>query len=438
MDCNICCEAINGHNKPITCGFCEFTACTTCTERYLLDIHDDAHCMNCKKAWDIGILSNCMTGTFMKTKYRKHRKEILFDREKSLLPQTQPDVDFELAKRERDNLITRLSIRKTDLLKELMIIKNTLEDLRYGNMITREGGGDGILFTRKCPMNDCRGFLNRSWTCGICESPICKECNEHKGEDHECDPNNVETMKLLNKDSKPCPSCGTLITKIDGCDQMWCTQSTCHTAFSWRTGKKVFGSIHNPHFIQFSMEHGVAERNPQDVPCGGLPDMYRLFEYIRWYSKFFSSGQKEVLSSTSLPMRGLRHLIEIEEEYYRVSDVRDQNTDLRVKYLLNEIDEKTLKQTIANRETVRSKKKDFHNIVVMTMHTGTDIMNVLNSLVMTKYGTYEEYNNREIKNQFITIIKLREYANSQFARIGALYKCKYPKINDDWGFVRSN
>ena len=439
MDCIICCDTINGNNKPVNCGFCDFSACTKCTERYLLDIHDDAHCMNCKKAWDIGILSKCMTATFLKTRYRIHRHEILFDREKSLLPQTQPDVDFELARREQVKLKHSLMVRKDQLIKELADVKAALNDLRHGGTIHRETGGDGQQCTRKCTMDDCRGFLNRGWTCGICETPICKDCNEQKCEDHVCNPSNVETMKLLNKDSKPCPGCGTLITKIDGCDQMWCTQSKCHTAFSWRTGKKVFGTIHNPHFIQFSMEHCVTERNPQDIPCGGLPDMHSFFEHVRYYSKFLNSNHKKILTMSTIQMRrGLMHLIEVEERYYNVSDVRDQNTDLRVKYLLKEIDEKLLKQTISNRYTNTSKKREFHNIVVMTMHTGTDIMNILNSLLQTRHTKYNAYNTDEITNQYTTLEKLREYANSQFARIGALYKCKYPQIMDDWVFSRSN
>lgn len=438
MDCNICCEVVNGNNKNVKCGFCDFTACTRCTERYLMDIHDDAHCMSCKKAWDIGILSTCMTATFLNTKYRIHKKETLFDREKSLLPQTQPDVDFELTRREQCKLKSSLMTRKQELIKELSEVKAAIEELTYGGNLHRETGGDGPQFIRKCPMDDCRGFLSRGWTCGICETPICKECNECKGDDHVCNPGNVETMKLLNKDSKPCPSCGTIITKIDGCDQMWCTQAKCHTAFSWRTGKKVFGNIHNPHFIQFSMNNGVAERNPQDIPCGGLPDVHYFFEFVRYYSSFNASNRKEILDRCSFAVRGLRHMIGVEENHYNVTDVRDQNVDLRVKYLLNEIDEKSFKQTIINRETARSKKKEFHNIIVMTVHTGSDILNVLYSLLQKKYIRYAEYKNSDIKNQMETIDKLREYANAQFARIGELYKCKYPQIKDDWAFIRSN
>ena len=242
-------------------------------------------------------------------------------------------------------------------------------------------------------------------------------------------------MKLLKKDSKPCPSCGTLITKIDGCDQMWCTQPSCHTAFSWRTGKKVFGTIHNPHFIQFSMHNGTAERNPQDVPCGGLPDVYVFFNNVRHYAKFHSLSST-LFDSFSLPIRGLRHLIHVEEDRYRVTDVRDVNTDLRVKYLLNEIDDDKLATTIITRDTARMKKKAFHDIIVMTMHTGTDIMNTLHAALSVRHASLKKYDCDLIDSQLNVLHKLREYANSQFMRVGTLYNCKYPYIDTKWEFIK--
>jgi len=80
---------------------------------------------------------------------------------------------------------------------------------------------DKAHFVRQCPANDCRGFLSTQWKCGICERWTCPDCHELKGYDrdcdHQCDPNNVETAKLLANDSKPCPKCQSLIFKIEGC-----------------------------------------------------------------------------------------------------------------------------------------------------------------------------------------------------------------------------
>lgn len=436
MDCDICCETINGHNKRVTCGFCDASSCTKCAERYLLGIHDDAHCMRCRKAWDIGVLTKLLTQTFLKGKYKKHRKNTLLDREKSLLPQTQPDVEHTLAVRERQKLMDSLEFKKHQLSRELKEVNNTMAELRYYGDVVKETGGEGYMTTRKCPMDECRGFLGRNWKCGICEKHICKDCNEEKGEEHECDQNNVETMKLLKKDSKSCPSCGTLITKIDGCDQMWCTQPSCHTAFSWRTGKKVFGTIHNPHFIQFSVENGMIERNPQDIPCGGLPDIYSYFNNVRNYAALHPTSSGLLFDKFSLPIRGIRHLNTIEERQYRVTDVRDTNTDLRVRYLLNEIDDDNFSANIIKRDTALKKKKSFHDIIVMTTHTGSDIMNLIDNLISKKHTSLKKYDVDAIDTQLNIIENLRKYVNIQFTRVGLLYNCKRPYIDEKWEFNR--
>ena len=426
MDCNICCEATNGKNKPVTCGFCEFSACSRCTERYLLETHDDAHCMSCRKDWDRGTLSKHLTQNFLNKEYKARRREVLLDREKSLLPQTQPDVEHELAERQRKKLLDQLIAEKSALQRKLRELQDTISDLRYGEHTARP---ESNTTTRKCPVEDCRGFLSKGWKCGICETVTCKDCNEPKGEDHVCDPNNVETMRLLKTDSKPCPSCGTLITKIDGCDQMWCTQPTCHTAFSWRSGKKVFGVIHNPHFVQFAATNGGAERNPEDVPCGGLPGAYAFFNRVRRYESMINPGSGKILGWLTEAFRAVRHATNVEERRYRVEDVVNTNADLRVKYLLKEMTEEHLAKMIMDRDTARKKKKSFHDIIVMFTHTATDIFITLEQML-----TPQTYN--ETQQQLDVLDRLRVYANDQFVRVGQLYKCKHPRITSNWEFER--
>ena len=34
-------------------------------------------------------------------------------------------------------------------------------------------------------MKDCRGFLSTAYKCGICNSHICKDCNEGKHNDNQ-------------------------------------------------------------------------------------------------------------------------------------------------------------------------------------------------------------------------------------------------------------
>jgi hypothetical protein len=112
--------------------------------------------------------------------------------------------------------LTRLIAEKHDQIRNLQTIRRNLR-----LEITGEAGSSSESevkkFIRKCPMNECRGFLSSRWKCGTCDTNICNKCNEPKTDDHVCNPQNVETMNLLNKDTKPCPKCGTMICKISGC-----------------------------------------------------------------------------------------------------------------------------------------------------------------------------------------------------------------------------
>ena len=137
------------------------------------------------------------------------------------------------------------------------------------------------LYGKKCTMNDCRGFLQNNNSCSECGHFVCNNCLMDIGvvnkEDenrntiekikkiHNCDPNVVETIKLLKKETKSCPQCEIPIYKIDGCDQMWCTQ--CKVAFSWKTGQIVKDNdyIHNPHYFEWMRKHNrTIARNPLD------------------------------------------------------------------------------------------------------------------------------------------------------------------------------
>lgn len=76
-------------------------------------------------------------------------------------------------------------------------------------------------FIHKCQKEGCRGFLSSQWKCGICEEWTCKECLEVIGPDknveHVCTKENLESAKLIKKETRPCPKCATPIFKINGC-----------------------------------------------------------------------------------------------------------------------------------------------------------------------------------------------------------------------------
>jgi hypothetical protein len=251
-------------------------------------------------------------------------------------------------------------------------------------------------FTRQCPIESCKGFLSENWYCGLCEKHYCKKCNEKLTHDHVCDPQTVETMKLLNKDSKSCPKCGTVIHKTSGCEQMWCIN--CHTAFNWKTGKIEEGRIHNPHFIEFKKKT-MMSREHGDIPCGGIPSFRELREVgatdaILQYSVIINQMERENMFIDLRPI---------------------DNRNARIAYMLNDINEDLFKQYLQRQDKYMDKNRDLSNIFEMVANTGGDILR-----------QYVLEPNRH--DEFLDLLKkIVDYANEIFETIRKRYNCRSPR-----------
>ena len=250
--CSICCDNFNrSTRKPVECNYCDLPQCTSCVKTFLLGSSSDPHCMGCKKAWNREFLDGCLTKVFIENAYKKHRENLLFDREKALMPETLPYAEKEKMCRELteevnklyvdiakisqeiaayplpsstytvNKMIGHLKIHKELKLQraELVAEKELKNDLL--SVLYRKKSVSKKQFVRACPANDCRGFLSSQWKCGMCDVWVCPDCHEIIGKDkqveHVCDPNNVATAKLLDNDTRPCPKCASMIFKIHGC-----------------------------------------------------------------------------------------------------------------------------------------------------------------------------------------------------------------------------
>jgi hypothetical protein len=212
--CNICCDTYNKSTREkVCCGYCDYEACRVCCETYILS-ETIPKCMNpvCAKEWSRKFIREKFTNVFINTKFKEHLESVLFDKEKALLPATQPLIEEKIRKEKITGEIKELNLLIDDLQNQKAKLCNSLH---YG--VAKEVQ----CYVRQCPSNDCRGFLSSQWKCGICEKWTCPHCHELKGInrdcDHNCDPDLVETAKLLDKDTKPCPKCQTKIFKISGC-----------------------------------------------------------------------------------------------------------------------------------------------------------------------------------------------------------------------------
>ena len=238
--CPICCDKFTVQlRKPVKCQYCEFSACTVCSKKYLTEGLLDAHCMSCRRAWNDEFLDINFTRAFRTGAYKKHREDILLDREVALLPTRQPRVEARVKMGEVEEQMKEVhaALREWELKRQEILKKSnglSKKLTRYSAEAEgrpppawtlaegeKAGGADRAKFVMKCPDGGCRGFLSTAYKCGTCQLWACPDClvikGKEKDSDHTCDPGVKETVALIIRESKACPKCGERISKIDGC-----------------------------------------------------------------------------------------------------------------------------------------------------------------------------------------------------------------------------
>ena len=217
--CQICDEKLNkSTHLLIPCEYCGFAACRKCCETYATN-ESSVKCMNssCGRAWTRKFIREVFTLVFINGPLKQHREQLLFDRERALLPATQPIIEGKIACAKIDRQID-------DIRREVSQLHAQISELyreRTNISTNPRRSNERAAFIRACPDEDCRGFLSTQWKCGICEKWTCPDCHIIKGYTrdavHTCDPDDLATAQLLSNDTKPCPKCATGIFKIDGC-----------------------------------------------------------------------------------------------------------------------------------------------------------------------------------------------------------------------------
>ena len=270
------------------------------------------------------------------------------------------------------------------------------------------------VFTQKCPTADCEGFLSTQWKCGLCDGKFCKDCHETKADDHECNPDLVASVKAIKKEAKPCPTCASQISKIDGCDQMWCTQ--CHTAFSWNTGKVETHIVHNPHYFQWMRENGnIVPRAPGDHPdpnaaCGGANRVTTRLQRIQTVNQ----ANLEIIAFVNSMFENIRcfqHHTQVDIPRLRrilQEDTREDNhRQLRVKRMVNEITDDEWKKTLQRDEKEQLRTQSRLQLLEMYVTAGMEIIGqVVN----------DPYDINSINTQLTTLYQFTQTSNQKISK----------------------
>ena len=450
--CNICAnELLSCYIKE--CPFCLEKACINCIKHYTLDTKStEKKCMFCTRVFTRASLVKLLGKAYIEGKIFKDQiKDLLFQEEKTLIPQTLPIIEHRKQIRDYTRYVKDLELERVDKIKKNEIIRDTMDDFRVlGNIYTHRLYLTS-LFSKKidikkykykypCANNQCNGFVNENWKCDLCEKTTCKHCFIIKEEEHECKEEDIATATLIRSNSKPCPKCNISIIKSDGCDQMWCVN--CHTTFDWKTLRiKTSGVVHNPEYFRYMRENGIPiQRNPNDDPCVNMYD--RAFNKLAVINtKMKKKGVLEPYWNENMNFmfelyRSINHISEWEMEKLRsiITNHTDWSKEERIRYLEKTIDEKQYKMNLARKH----KSNEFVKEITSLQET---IIEVCKDTFINMAEEFEEkFNQIDVKKKDKTdiydikncekIIKLKEFITEMYHSRDEL-RSVYSLINKD-------
>ncbi|NDE13517.1 hypothetical protein EBZ80_01125 [bacterium] len=365
MECPICCERFNRRDRTaIACLFCNHTACRRCLETFLLE--NERQCMACRHAWDQEFLWQHMTKKFMRA-FRERQKTLLLAEAEAAVQTLEPAARRQI---ELEELAAEIAQRRREI-QRLVARKNRIARSPIGDGITA-----GIF---PCPDNACRGRLGMNDRCGLCDRRFCRECHREAGDGHACAEEDRETVALLREDTRPCPGCNQGIFKTEGCDQMWCV--SCHTAFSWSTGRVIRGTIHNPHFYEHRRRvanGGAPMRNLGDIPCGGMPT---VAEVIRRLDSLFQEDADEI-DHMDRALGYYRIASHVNDKLMPVVHRQFQNgeavvRELGIRFLRNRITRDKWRDALYARRLREEKHRRYYEILETMSHTLAELFRQL-------------------------------------------------------------
>lgn len=358
-ECNLCLEKIIDNDR-IICPHCNIEICEKCFQYSITMEIENPKCIYCKNIITLEfILSNNST-KWCENIFLDYFSNLLLENEKTKIIDTLPKFkiinEIKLLKNERKNLLTNIKIKNLVKKKDLtqndydnLINERNLKNIKITNKINElekeininKIKKEKIIYIKKCPINNCKGYISTKYICELCNINICKSCMCVKNDDHICDRNDIECAELIKNDSKPCPKCFVPIFKINGCNQMFCTN--CNTAFHWITLKIDNGLIHNQHYFDYLKNlRSSTELNEINNSCDNITLLYnKIHGYINNSNGYINNFLIHNYYISSLEFQN--EVIEILR-----NKIKNNFENYRIEYLSNKISEKNWSKKILN------------------------------------------------------------------------------------------
>lgn len=413
--------------------------------------------MGCKREWNREFIDTKLTQTFRKGALRQHRRKVLMDREKGRLPAMQvfveAKIDYDTAitayqqarnrrvilKRQRNAIQAEFAGKDTmeQLMERLRPINKERSELkakmqaadmkmRAAHLILTGKEKEVKQFIMKCPAEECRGFLSSAWKCGTCQKFFCADCHaqkeSHQDDTHVCNPDAKATAAMIKQETKPCPKCGIRISKIDGCDQMWCV--SCQTTFSWNSGQILLNTVvHNPHYYEYlrRTNNGAIPREAGDVPCGGLPNAYLFTRLVMEIPTLTQPEKTEILDI----VRCLSDIQYVRLPQFPLRQAANVNQDLDIRYLMKGISDDEWGTALERVETKFEQKKEVGLILQTLLHVGSEKLTQMQNASRTDRSILA-------KNLLVELRNVRAYSNKSMIEKGRQMGMVVPQITKDW------
>jgi len=438
--CACCCEKFTEkRRKRIGCMGCPYEACNVCYKTFITsDGVSRPKCMNCNTEWTGQFLKANFSDGFIQGDLRKHTSTILLQQQVAMLPATQPAV-------ERRILCEQYANELKDINRQIreLVARKKIVSYEYQRAKRNEGFNEHHLendnhsaFQHKCCDPECRGFVSSAWKCGTCGKFSCAQCHELKGassaevEQHVCNADNVETVRLLRTDTKPCPSCGTYIHKTEGCDQMFCI--SCKQLWSWKTGK-IEERGHNPHYLEWMRSRGTGAngggmaRDPLDIQCGREVTWQVTSALDRECAK-----HRIAFTDTRSLMSWSNSIIHIRYDEIpqtrQSMEIQDDLQELRVQYMRKKITDAHFRNRIFQIQRNANVSRQILDLLVAIQNAGTDI-------VFRMLDTFQNQKNTslvqsDIQSNINEFEELKKWANQSIADIYSEHSKKIQKRFD--------
>ena len=396
--------------------------------------------MHCSVAFKMEHIHDSFPKSFWNNDYKKHREQILLSLERSqcaaTLPYVQMATDHDAASAELHTCrmeIAELTKRlKQKKLQESALRIRVQETELHRRPVVRTSSQEPHI---PCNTPQCRGFVTKDTPkCACCNQSTCHRCHQTVAdadtagagsgpeapddappahEVHVCAEDDIATVQELRRNAKQCPECRVYISKVDGCDQMFCV--SCHTAFSWNTGLRINGPIHNPHYFEVRARLGTIEpraphqhANPQG--CDEIPSIHALRREV--------NNGRQLEPDVELTYRYAQHirdvvcgrLRELGREYSF-----NTNLERRVDWMRNKLTDEQFRQHLH-----RNDKRARYN---------TELLSLFQMYTNVVGGLFQNMVVQRTTGAYADILKLREYTMDNLNSIRARYGSGFSKYD---------